>query len=121
MTIATSNENDVSAIIKKIDPKNKIRFERHAIKAPKVVHKVILKEKIKRLDLIGLKHPIKHSSAFEQRKGIFSSFLYFATVLRATAIPSFARVETIKSSLIGTLGSSCSISFFILNLWKLQK
>ena len=29
---------------KKIDPKNKIRFERHAIKAPKVVHKVILKE-----------------------------------------------------------------------------
>ena len=44
MTIAASNENDVSAIIKKIDPKNKIRFERHAIKAPKVVHKVILKE-----------------------------------------------------------------------------
>ena len=44
MTIAASNENDVSAIVKKIDPKNKIRFERHAIKAPKVVHKVILKE-----------------------------------------------------------------------------
>ena len=44
MTIAASNEKDVSAIVKKIDPKNKIRFERHAIKAPKVVHKVILKE-----------------------------------------------------------------------------
>ena len=44
MTIAASNENDVSATVKKIDPKNKIRFERHAIKAPKVVHKVILKE-----------------------------------------------------------------------------
>ena len=44
MTIAASNENDVSVIVKKIDPKNKIRFERHAIKAPKVVHKVILKE-----------------------------------------------------------------------------
>ncbi len=44
MTIASSNENDVSAIVKKIDPKNKIRFERHAIRAPQVVHKVILKE-----------------------------------------------------------------------------
>ena len=44
MTIASSNERDVSALVKKIDPNNKIRFERHAIKAPKVVHKVILKE-----------------------------------------------------------------------------
>ena len=44
MTIAASNENDVSTLLKRIDPKNKIRFERHAIKAPKVVHKVILKE-----------------------------------------------------------------------------
>ena len=44
MTIAASNEKDVSAILKKIDPKNKIRFEPYAIKAPKVVHKVILKE-----------------------------------------------------------------------------
>ena len=44
MTIAASNERDVSALLKKIDPKNKIRFERYAIKAPKVVHKVILKE-----------------------------------------------------------------------------
>ena len=44
MTIAASNEKDVSALLKKIDPKNRVRFERHAIKAPKVVHKVILKE-----------------------------------------------------------------------------
>ena len=44
MTIAASNEKDVSAIVKKIDPTNRIRFERHTIKAPKVVHKVILKE-----------------------------------------------------------------------------
>jgi len=44
MTIASSNERDVSVLVKKLDPKNKIRFERHAIKAPRVVHKVILKE-----------------------------------------------------------------------------
>ena len=44
MTIAAASENNVSAIIKKIDPKNKIRYERHAVKAPKVVHKVILKK-----------------------------------------------------------------------------
>ena len=44
MTIAASNEKDVSAIVKKIDPTNRIRFERHAIKAPKVVHKVIIKD-----------------------------------------------------------------------------
>ena len=44
MTIAAVNENDVSAIVKKIDPHNKIRFERHAVKPPKIVHKVILKE-----------------------------------------------------------------------------
>ena len=44
MTIAASKEADVSALVKKIDPKNKIRFERHAIQAPRVVHKVILKE-----------------------------------------------------------------------------
>jgi hypothetical protein len=44
MTIAASNESDVSAIVKKIDPKNRIRYERHAIQAPKVVHKVILKK-----------------------------------------------------------------------------
>ena len=44
MTIAASNENDVSTLLKRIDPNNKIRFERYSIKAPKVVHKVILKE-----------------------------------------------------------------------------
>ena len=43
MTIASTNENDVSAIVKNIDPKNKIRFERNAIKRSKVVHKVIVK------------------------------------------------------------------------------
>jgi len=43
MTIASTNENDVSAIVKKIDPKNKIRFERNAIKRSTVVHKVIVK------------------------------------------------------------------------------
>ena len=43
MTIASTNENDVSAIVKKIDPKNKIRYERNAIKKPTVVHKVIVK------------------------------------------------------------------------------
>ena len=42
--IAAASENNVSAIIKKIDPKKKIRYERHAVKAPKVVHKVILKK-----------------------------------------------------------------------------
>ena len=42
MTIASTNENDVSAIIKKIDIKNKIRFEANAIKKPTVIHKVIV-------------------------------------------------------------------------------
>ena len=43
MTIASTNENDVSAIVKKIDPINKIRFEANAIKKSRVVHKVIVK------------------------------------------------------------------------------
>jgi hypothetical protein len=43
MTIASTNENDVSAIVKKIDAKNKIRFEANAIKKSRVVHKVIVK------------------------------------------------------------------------------
>ena len=43
MTIASTNENDVGVIIKKIDPKNKIRFEANAIKKSRVVHKVIVK------------------------------------------------------------------------------
>ena len=42
MTIASTNENDVSAIVKKIDPKNKIRFEPNAIKKSAIVHKVII-------------------------------------------------------------------------------
>ena len=43
MTIGSTNENDVSAIVKKIDPKNKIRFEANAIKKSRTVHKVIVK------------------------------------------------------------------------------
>ena len=44
MTIAATNEKDVSAIVKNIDRKNKIRFEANSIKAKKrnVVHKVIV-------------------------------------------------------------------------------
>jgi hypothetical protein len=42
MTIASTNENDVSALVKKIDTKNKIRYEANAIKKPVVVHKVIV-------------------------------------------------------------------------------
>lgn len=42
MTIAAANENDVSAILKKIDPQNKVRFEKNYVKAPSVVHKVIV-------------------------------------------------------------------------------
>ena len=42
MTIAATNENDVSALVKKIDPKNKIRYEANAIKKSAVVHKVIV-------------------------------------------------------------------------------
>ena len=44
MTIAGTNERDVSVIVKNIDPNNKIRFERHAVKKPQVVHKVIVKD-----------------------------------------------------------------------------
>ena len=42
MTIASTNENDVSAIVKKIDQKNKIRYEANAIKKSAVIHKVIV-------------------------------------------------------------------------------
>ena len=44
MTIAATNEKDVSVIIKKIDRKNKIRFEANSIKSKNrdVVHKVIV-------------------------------------------------------------------------------
>ena len=44
MTIAGTNERDVSVILKNIDPNNKIRFERHAVKKPQVIHKVIVKD-----------------------------------------------------------------------------
>ena len=44
MTIASTNEKDVSAIVKKIDPKNRIRFEKNYVKAPSVVHKVIISD-----------------------------------------------------------------------------
>ena len=44
MTIAGTNEKDVSVIVKNIDPKNKIRFERNAIKKAGIVHKVIIKD-----------------------------------------------------------------------------
>jgi hypothetical protein len=44
MTIAGTNEKDVSVIVKNIDPKNKIRFERNAIKKREVIHKVIIKD-----------------------------------------------------------------------------
>ena len=43
MTIAGTNEKDVSVIVKNIDPKNKIRFERNAIKKRHVQHKIIVK------------------------------------------------------------------------------
>jgi uncharacterized membrane protein YqaE (UPF0057 family) len=45
MTIAGTNEKDVSVIVKNIDRKNKIRFERNAIKKKAVVRKVIIKGK----------------------------------------------------------------------------
>jgi len=44
MTIAGTNEKDVSTIVKKIDPQNRIRFEPHAIKKKQVVHKVIVRD-----------------------------------------------------------------------------
>jgi hypothetical protein len=43
MTIAGTNEKDVSVIVKNIDSKNNIRFERNAIKRSAVLHKVIVK------------------------------------------------------------------------------
>lgn len=44
MTIAATNEKDVSVVIKKIDRKNKVRFEANSIKSKNrdVVHKVIV-------------------------------------------------------------------------------
>jgi hypothetical protein len=45
MTIAATNEKDVSVIVKNISPKNKIRFERNAIRPKAVVTKVIIADK----------------------------------------------------------------------------
>ena len=39
MTIAASNEADVSTILKKIDPRNKIRFEKPAINKKRTLAK----------------------------------------------------------------------------------
>ena len=39
MTIAASNEADVSLIIRRIDPTNKVRFEKNIIKKPDIVKK----------------------------------------------------------------------------------
>ena len=44
MTIAGTNEKDVSVIVKRMDPTNKIRFERNAIKKREVIHKIIVKD-----------------------------------------------------------------------------
>jgi len=44
MTIAGTNEKDVSVIVKRMDPSNKIRFERNAIKKREVIHKVIVRD-----------------------------------------------------------------------------
>jgi hypothetical protein len=44
MTIAGTNEKDVSMLVKNIDPNNKIRYERYAVKKPQVIHKVIVKD-----------------------------------------------------------------------------
>lgn len=44
MTIAGTNERDVSLVVKRIDHNNRIRYEPHAIKKRKIVHKVIVKD-----------------------------------------------------------------------------
>jgi hypothetical protein len=44
MTIAGTNEKDVSVIVKSIDGSNKIRFEKNAIKKRTVIHKVLIKD-----------------------------------------------------------------------------
>ena len=43
MTIASTNEADVSLIIKRIDPKNKIRYEKNFIKQRVEIKKTIEK------------------------------------------------------------------------------
>ena len=41
MTIAASNEADVSLIVRKMDTGNKVRFERNVIKKPKTLIKTM--------------------------------------------------------------------------------
>ena len=43
MTVAATNEMDVSQIIRKIDPKNKIRFEKNVVKKRVEITKTIEK------------------------------------------------------------------------------
>jgi hypothetical protein len=44
MTIAATNEADVGLLVKRIDPNNKIRFEKNVIKKRVEIKKVIQKE-----------------------------------------------------------------------------
>jgi hypothetical protein len=44
MTIAATNEQDVSLLVKRIDPQNKIRYEKNVIKKRVEVKKTIAKE-----------------------------------------------------------------------------
>jgi hypothetical protein len=41
MTVAASNEADVSLIIRKIDPRNTVRYERNIIKKPAAIKKTM--------------------------------------------------------------------------------
>jgi len=43
MTVAATNENDVSLVIRKIDPKNKVRFEKNVVKKRVEIKKTIEK------------------------------------------------------------------------------
>jgi hypothetical protein len=44
MTIAGTNEQEVGLLVKRIDPKNKIRYEKNVIKKRVEVKKTIAKE-----------------------------------------------------------------------------
>ena len=41
MTIAASNEADVSLIVRKIDPNNRVRFEKNVVKKRVIIKKTI--------------------------------------------------------------------------------
>ena len=43
ITVAATNENDVSLVIRKIDPKNKVRFEKNVVKKRVEIKKTIEK------------------------------------------------------------------------------